>query len=231
MRRTLAVLAFAPALALLSPSGLFSDNPGTAREAPRSTPAAAGPRGLFRSPPHAPITTPSCWCTASWASPGGGPAGLNYWGGRLDLPAALRARGYEAWASGHERYGRAYPGLVPDWGESRRVHLLGHRMGGPFANRRRRADPGPGPAPGGLGARAGAGRVAGPVSPALRRSGAVVAQPRHRFARLLPGGGAGAEPAGHGADHPRPSVRPPGPGAGDELPAVLPGRLHRRPGE
>ncbi len=93
-----------------------------------------------------------------------GPAGFNYWGGRLDLVEELRARGYPAWAvavgpvssnwdracelyaairggrvdygraharaSGHERFGRTYPGFLPDWGESRRVHLVGHSMGG-----------------------------------------------------------------------------------------------------
>jgi triacylglycerol lipase len=93
-----------------------------------------------------------------------GPAGLNYWGGRLDLAEELRDRGYPAYAaaigpvssnwdracelfaairggrvdyglaharaSGHERFGRIYPGLLPDWGETRRVHLVGHSMGG-----------------------------------------------------------------------------------------------------
>ena len=186
MRGILAVVAFAPAMALLWPAGLFSDNPGTARGLPGSTPAAATAPAAVPQPSPRANHHPIVLVHGFLGFAEGGPAGLNYWGGRLDLPAALRARGYEAWASGHERYGRAYPGLVPDWGESRRVHLLGHSMGGPFANRRRRADPGPGPAPGGLGARAGAGRVAGPVSPALRRSGAVVAQPRHRFVRLLP---------------------------------------------
>ena len=186
MRRILAVLAFAPALALLSPSGLFSDNPGSAREAPGSTPAAATAPAAVPQPSPRANHHPILLVHGFLGFAEGGPAGLNYWGGRLDLPAALRARGYEAWASGHERYGRAYPGLVPDWGESRRVHLLGHSMGGPFPDRRRHADPGPGSAPGGLGARAGAGRVADPVSPALRRSGAVVARPRHRFVRLLP---------------------------------------------
>jgi len=106
MRRTLAVLAFAPALALLSPSGLFSDNPGTAREAPRSTPAAAGPRGLFRSPPHAP--------TPGWSRTGGRAGGCTCWGTAWAGPSrtggAARTLGLdlrlEAW------------GLAPEPGES-----------------------------------------------------------------------------------------------------------------
>ena len=94
----------------------------------------------------------------------GGPAGLNYWGGRIDLAERLRARGYEAYAvavgpvssnwdracelfaairggrvdygaahsriAGHERYGRTYDGVLPAWGETSRVHLVGHSMGG-----------------------------------------------------------------------------------------------------
>jgi triacylglycerol lipase len=94
----------------------------------------------------------------------GGPAGLNYWGGRTNLAESLRARGFETYAvavgpassnwdracelfaairggrvdyglvharaAGHERYGRTYGGVLPAWGESRRVHLVGHSMGG-----------------------------------------------------------------------------------------------------
>jgi triacylglycerol esterase/lipase EstA (alpha/beta hydrolase family) len=93
-----------------------------------------------------------------------GPAGLNYWGGRLDLAEELRTRGYQAFAvavgpvssnwdracelyaairggrvdygraharaAGHQRFGRVCPGLLPEWGETRRVHLVGHSMGG-----------------------------------------------------------------------------------------------------
>ena len=96
-----------------------------------------------------------------------GPAGLNYWGGKLDIPAELRVRGFEVYAAdvgpvssswdracelfaclrggrvdygaaharacGHDRYGALYPGLLPDWGENRRVHLVGHSMGGQTA--------------------------------------------------------------------------------------------------
>jgi triacylglycerol lipase len=95
---------------------------------------------------------------------GKGPAGFNYWGGRMDLLEELRSRGYPAvavqvgpvssnWdracelfaelrggrvdygvahsrAAGHQRFGRSYPGLLPDWGALRRVHLVGHSMGG-----------------------------------------------------------------------------------------------------
>jgi triacylglycerol lipase len=53
-------------------------------------------------------------------------------GGRVDYGQAHAAR------HGHERYGRLYPGLVPDWGqpdpatgESRKVHIIGHSLGGP----------------------------------------------------------------------------------------------------
>ena len=167
MRRTLAVLAFAPALTLLSPARLFSDNPGTARGLPGSTPAAATAPAAVPEPSPRANHHPIVLVHGFLGFAEGGPAGLNYWGGRLDLPAALRARGYEAWAvavgpassnwdracelyaairggrvdfglahartSGHERYGRSYPGVLPDWGEARRVHLLGHSMGGQTA--------------------------------------------------------------------------------------------------
>ncbi len=45
-------------------------------------------------------------------------------GGRVDYGQA------HARAAGHGRFGRDYPGLLPDWGETRPVHLLGHSMGG-----------------------------------------------------------------------------------------------------
>jgi triacylglycerol lipase len=31
---------------------------------------------------------------------------------------------------GHERYGRTYPGLYPQWSETHKIHLIGHSMGG-----------------------------------------------------------------------------------------------------
>jgi triacylglycerol lipase len=55
-------------------------------------------------------------------------------GGRVDYGAA-HARTY-----GHARYGRRYSGLLPEWGQTdpetgdiRKVHLLGHSMGGQTA--------------------------------------------------------------------------------------------------
>ncbi len=45
-------------------------------------------------------------------------------GGRVDYGQA------HARAAGHARFGRDCPGLLPEWGESRPVHLLGHSMGG-----------------------------------------------------------------------------------------------------
>jgi triacylglycerol lipase len=32
---------------------------------------------------------------------------------------------------GHARFGRSYPGILPNWNEENKVHLLGHSMGGP----------------------------------------------------------------------------------------------------
>lgn len=55
-------------------------------------------------------------------------------GGRVDYGAAHAER------YGHARFGRSYPGLVPRWGEAdpetggiRKVHLVGHSMGGQTA--------------------------------------------------------------------------------------------------
>ena len=48
-------------------------------------------------------------------------------GGRVDYGAAHAAK------YGHERYGRTFPGLLPDWGETpghAKVHLVGHSQGG-----------------------------------------------------------------------------------------------------
>jgi triacylglycerol lipase len=48
-------------------------------------------------------------------------------GGRVDYGAAHAAR------YGHQRYGRTFPGLLPDWGtagDHARVHLVGHSQGG-----------------------------------------------------------------------------------------------------
>ncbi len=48
-------------------------------------------------------------------------------GGRTDFGAAHSAR------CGHERFGREYPGVYPEWGNDRKVHLLCHSMGGQTA--------------------------------------------------------------------------------------------------
>ncbi len=51
-------------------------------------------------------------------------------GGRVDYGAAHAER------HRHERFGRQYPGLLPDWGEpgdNTRVHLVGHSQGGQTA--------------------------------------------------------------------------------------------------
>lgn len=52
-------------------------------------------------------------------------------GGRVDYGAA------HSRLHGHDRYGRSYPGLFPEWGErdpetgeEHKVHLIGHSMGG-----------------------------------------------------------------------------------------------------
>lgn len=63
-----------------------------------------------------------------------GPASSN-WDRACELYAALRGGRVDygqahARAAGHGRFGRVCPGLLPDWGESRRVHLVGHSMGG-----------------------------------------------------------------------------------------------------
>jgi triacylglycerol lipase len=63
-----------------------------------------------------------------------GPVSSN-WDRACELYAALRGGRVDygrahARAAGHGRFGRVCPGLLPDWGESRRVHLVGHSMGG-----------------------------------------------------------------------------------------------------
>jgi triacylglycerol lipase len=63
-----------------------------------------------------------------------GPASSN-WDRACELFAALRGGRVDygaahARSAGHARFGRTCPGLLPDWGESRRVHLVGHSMGG-----------------------------------------------------------------------------------------------------
>ncbi|WP_129044471.1 esterase/lipase family protein [Companilactobacillus metriopterae] len=45
-------------------------------------------------------------------------------GGTVDYGAA------HSTVNGHERYGRTYPGLYPDWDENHPIHLVGHSMGG-----------------------------------------------------------------------------------------------------
>ncbi|EKX46624.1 hypothetical protein GUITHDRAFT_162888 [Guillardia theta CCMP2712] len=45
-------------------------------------------------------------------------------GGRVDYGRA------HSQAHKHERYGRTFPGLYPEWSEERPIHLLGHSMGG-----------------------------------------------------------------------------------------------------
>ena len=45
-------------------------------------------------------------------------------GGRVDYGRA------HSHAHKHERYGRTFPGLYPEWSEERPIHLLGHSMGG-----------------------------------------------------------------------------------------------------
>ena len=31
---------------------------------------------------------------------------------------------------GHKRYGRTYEGIMPDWEPGKKIHLVGHSMGG-----------------------------------------------------------------------------------------------------
>jgi triacylglycerol lipase len=63
-----------------------------------------------------------------------GPVSSN-WDRACELYAAIRGGRVDyglahSRAAGHRRFGRVYAGLLPDWGETRRVHLLGHSMGG-----------------------------------------------------------------------------------------------------
>jgi len=63
-----------------------------------------------------------------------GPTSSN-WDRTCELYAAIRGGRVDygqahARAAGHQRFGRVYPGLLPDWGATRRVHLVGHSMGG-----------------------------------------------------------------------------------------------------
>ncbi|CAG4895352.1 esterase/lipase family protein [Paraburkholderia saeva] len=46
-------------------------------------------------------------------------------GGVVDYGAVHSAR------YGHERYGRSYPGILPEWSETHKIHMIGHSMGGP----------------------------------------------------------------------------------------------------
>ena len=149
-------------MALLQAAPAFGNDP-EAREAPLDSAemaiAARLPDPLPRANRYPLILVHGF---LGWAE--SGPAGLNYWGGRLDLAGELRALGWPAYAvavgplssnwdracelyaalrggrvdygqahaqaAGHGRFGRVCPGLLPDWGESRRVHLVGHSMGG-----------------------------------------------------------------------------------------------------
>jgi len=45
-------------------------------------------------------------------------------GGRVDYGAAHAAK------YGHKRYGRTYEGIMPDWEPGKKIHLVGHSMGG-----------------------------------------------------------------------------------------------------
>ncbi|WP_425319122.1 YSIRK-targeted triacylglycerol lipase [Staphylococcus lutrae] len=45
-------------------------------------------------------------------------------GGRVDYGAAHAAR------YGHNRYGRTYEGIMPNWAPGKKIHLIGHSMGG-----------------------------------------------------------------------------------------------------
>ncbi|MDK4085194.1 YSIRK-type signal peptide-containing protein [Staphylococcus pseudintermedius] len=45
-------------------------------------------------------------------------------GGRVDYGAAHAAQ------YGHERFGKIYKGIMPDWRPGKKVHLIGHSMGG-----------------------------------------------------------------------------------------------------
>jgi triacylglycerol lipase len=45
-------------------------------------------------------------------------------GGTVDYGAAHAAE------HGHDRFGRTYPGIYSEWGPSRKIHLVGHSMGG-----------------------------------------------------------------------------------------------------
>ncbi|EST94517.1 lipase, partial [Staphylococcus epidermidis Scl31] len=45
-------------------------------------------------------------------------------GGRVDYGAAHAAK------YGHKRYGRTYEGIMPDWEPGKKIHFVGHSMGG-----------------------------------------------------------------------------------------------------
>ncbi len=45
-------------------------------------------------------------------------------GGRVDYGAAHAAK------YGHERYGKIFPGIYPEWNEASKIHLIGHSYGG-----------------------------------------------------------------------------------------------------
>lgn len=45
-------------------------------------------------------------------------------GGKVDYGAAHAAK------TGHDRYGKVYQGIMPDWEPGKKIHLIGHSMGG-----------------------------------------------------------------------------------------------------
>lgn len=45
-------------------------------------------------------------------------------GGKVDYGAAHAAK------TGHDRYGKFYQGIMPDWEPGKKIHLIGHSMGG-----------------------------------------------------------------------------------------------------